>query len=80
MAFAIVRIDVPGAALGTLKDITFHSGNNYESVQGLIRLLDGILGGAYDAEVRIALRATTIADATLTSDQNPKIEENFNLK
>lgn len=80
MAFAIVRIDVPGSTLGTLKDLAFKTGNSYESINGLIRILSGILAGTHDGEVRIALRDTTIADVTLTSDQNPKIEENFNLK
>jgi hypothetical protein len=80
MAYVIVRIDAPGLTSGALKDKCFETGKAHESVTGLINLLEGINGGAVGAEVRIALRETTIVDGTLASDTNPAAEENFNLK
>lgn len=81
MAFVIVRIDVPGSDLGSLKEVVFKSSKPHETVNGLIRLLNGVIAGTSDAEVRVVVRGDTINDATLAAGSTDgAVAENFNLK
>lgn len=76
MGFILIRVEVPNLADTQLNAYVRASSNAHEGVQGLINLLDAIQGGAKDAEVDVAVRATTLsipADGSgLTAQYNLK--------
>ena len=75
MAFVVIELDVPTHDEYHLNDLLKTDAN--AGVQELINLLAGVAGGAVDASVKVAVRATT---STPTSSGNGATAVTYNLK
>jgi len=68
MAFILIQLEVPNQTEGSLTDKVYKPGKVFETVSGLINILDGYMGGEYDCKLKLALNSTTDNAASITSD------------
>lgn len=75
MGFVMIRIEVPSQSDSELNKVVEPT-NSHEGVQQLINLLEGIEGGAVNAEVDVAVRNTTQTISAAGAGSSA----NYNLK
>lgn len=73
-SFLMIRVDIPSKNDTQLNELL--KGSSHAGVQQLINLLEGVTGGTTDAQVDVAVRATTQA---ITADGSG-LTASYNLK
>lgn len=72
MAYLVLEIEVPSKSIADLNSQCQKPTKPDEALQGCVNLLDGILGGAVDASVKVVSKdaATVIATSGSGSQSN----------